>query len=170
MPDRRSVLAALVALGIGLPASADDCATKCKKKTDKDKRKKCLNQCKKKPPSPPPSPPPLPLPPPPVPPPPPPTRHSVSFSGTGSLVTAPFDMVQGRYIATSSIAPTERTNFIAHLFGPGATYTEDFLVNEIPEPPGPYQYQRVIFIEDTGSHLLEVQYAGGPWTIAIDPA
>jgi hypothetical protein len=78
--------------------------------------------------------------------------------------------VEGRYVATSNITVTETDNFIAWLYGPGESYTEDLLVNEIPEAPGSYQYQHVIDIEDTGSHLLEVQDAGGPWNILINPA
>jgi hypothetical protein len=156
---RRALIAALLpALGLHETAEADDCATKCKKKSDKKERKKCLKQCKKARQSPPPPPPP-----------PPPQQQAVQFSGPGPMVGSPFYLVAGRYIATSSIVANETTNFIAWLYGPGASYTADLLVNEIPQAPGSYQYQHVIEIEDTGSHLLEVQDAGGPWTIRLDP-
>jgi hypothetical protein len=157
---RRVALAAPLLTALGLPGhvEADACTRKCKKKESKDKRQKCLKRCKRKDKNQ------QPLPPPPPPP------QAVQISGTGPQITAPFHMVAGRYIATASISATETDNFIMWLHGPGASFTQDLVVNEIPEAPGNYQYQSVIHIEDTGSHFLEVSDANGSWNVVFAPA
>ena len=144
---RRAAMAAplVIALGLHEDVEADSCTKKCKKKDKKEQRQKCLKQCKKKekdqqsPPQP----------------------QAVQLSGSGPQITPSFFMVAGRYIATSSISATDTDNFIIWLHGPGEFFTEDLVVNEIPDAPGSYQYQSVIQVEDTVSHFLEVKYAGG---------
>lgn len=149
---RRSAVVAAVALALGrdMALGASLCAQKCKKQESKKRRQKCLSQCQKRqaatvtPPQP------------------------VQMNGTGSGISASFYLSAGRYISTAYITTTDTDNFIISLHGPNSDW--DLAVNEIPQYPGAYQYQRVVEPRYSGTHFLEIEEASGTWTIVFTPA
>lgn len=146
---RAALLAAIGFVFNRADVEALTCKQKCKKEDDKEKKKKCLKKCKKKAAQPPP-------------------RQPVQMSGFGPGISASFFMTAGRYIATASISTTDTDNFIISLHGPNSDW--DLAVNEIPEHPGSYQYQRVVEPWYSGTHFLEIEEAAGSWSILFSPA
>lgn len=142
------ILAAAAGLKLNEGSGASTCDQKCKKKKTNKKRKSCVKKCEKatKPPA----------------------RQPIQKSGVGPGISESFSMAKGRYIATASITTTDRDNFIIELYGPGSDW--DLAVNEIPDYPGSYQYERVVEAYTSGTHFLEIEEAAGSWSIVFTPA
>jgi hypothetical protein len=90
-----------------------------------------------------------------------------SFSGNGPKVTGKFCLHKGRFRAEATYVTTHSSGglFVVNLFS--ETEQEDVIFIEDPSAPGTYIFEATVDSGTTGAHFLDIEEAGGTWTITI---